>query len=365
MRVPASQPSTNVNFAAGGQIDPAGTNFWPFPAWPNTVIEGTAYGTSGNDHHTLILQSSVSNITGPQTGPCTLYETYQSTSVQSMFNAATNTWSESAGIHYALNSDEIAASSSTLDNGAQDSPGIPIVPLLIKYWEVPTGVQHPLRITMPSPTNGWAWPGTGCCSGSGPPQALLYRLMNQYPQAATVLQALQQYGAYMSDHGSAGFIQGVPDVRWDDNDLACIKNFHVSDLEVVNNSVLEVSALSGQTKPYIVSSSVPTGAVGAAYSATISAIGGNAASWVWSVSAGSLPPGLSLNSATDTITGTPTSANGSPFSFGITVTDTASGNASQSQHFSVTVASPGNPIAVSSVANAASAAAGAISPEKL
>jgi uncharacterized protein (TIGR03437 family) len=376
MRVPANQPTTDVYLAASGQIDPAGTYFWPFPAWPNAVIEGTAYGPSGDDHHTLILQSSVSDINGQQTGPCTLYETYQYTSVSGMYDAGTNTWSESAGVHYVLDSNEIAASTSTLDNGAQDSPGIPIVPLLIKYWEVPMGVQHPLRITMPSPTNGWVWPGTGCCSGNGPPQGLLYRLkagvnwqakcpVNQFPQAATVLQALQQFGAYMSDHGSAGFIQGVPDVRWDDNDLACIKNFHVGDLEVVNNSVLEVSSLSGQTKPYIVTSNVPAGAVGSAYGATISVIGGNSARWLWSISSGSLPPGLSLNSSTGAISGTPASANGSPFSFGITVTDAASGNASQSQHLSITVASPGNPITVTSVTNSASGASGAVAPGEI
>ena len=55
-------------------------------------------------------------------------------------------------------------------------PGIPMVPLLIRYSEVPLGVNHPLRISFPSPTNSWVWPGTGCCGGSGPPQGLLYRL---------------------------------------------------------------------------------------------------------------------------------------------------------------------------------------------
>src|ERR1035441_857894 len=176
MRVPANQPLSNVNLAGDGQIDAAGTYGWPFPAWPNAVIEGTSYGQDGNDHHVLILQSSVNNINGPQSGACTLYETYQSTAVPSMYDAGSNTWYMGAGIHYVLNSNTIAASPITLDNGAQDSPGIPIVPLLIRYSEVPLGVQHPLRITFPSPTDWFAWPGTGCCTGSGPPQGLLYRL---------------------------------------------------------------------------------------------------------------------------------------------------------------------------------------------
>src|ERR1039458_6464853 len=348
MRVAANQATTNVNLAVGGQMDGAGRYAWPFPAWPNAVIEGTSYGLADLDHHILILQSSVNNISGPQTGPCTLYETYQSTAVPSMYDALSSTWFESAGLHYVLNSNEIATSTSTLDSGAQDSPGIPMVPLLIRYSEVPLGVQHPLRIAFPSPTNWFVWPGTGCCTGSGPPQGLLYKLkasvnwqatcpVNLSPQAATVLQALQQYGAYMSDHGGTGYVGGVPDVRWNDDDLACIKNFQVSDLEVVDNSALEVSSISGQTKPYVVPAALPNGKVGTAYSATISAVGGNPASLQWLFSSGALPPGLLFDASTGTISGTPTSSTGSPYSFGITSTDTASGYASQSQPFAIVV----------------------------
>jgi uncharacterized protein (TIGR03437 family) len=376
MRVPANQATTNVNLAGDGQIDAAGTNAWPFPAWPNAVVEGTDYGQDGNDHHILILESSVNNVSGPQTGACTLYETYQSSAVPGMFDAGSDTWFLAAGVHYVLDSNEIAASTSTLDNGAQDSPGIPMVPLLLRYSEVPLGAQHPLRITFPSPTNSWVWPGTGCCGSSGPPQGLLYRLkasvnwqaacpVSTYPQAATLLQALQQYGAYMSDHGSPGFVQGVPDVRWDDNDLACIKQFHVSDLEVVDNSALEVSAVSGQTKPYVVPAALPNGALGAAYSATISAVGGTPAARHWLVSSGALPPGLSLAASTGTIGGTLGSSAGSPFSFGITVKDTASGYSSPSQVFSIAVTGTGSAMFLTSLTNSASGAGGAIAPGEL
>ena len=345
MRVPANQPLLNVNLASGGQIDSDGTYSWPFPAWPNSVIEGTSYGNDGDDHHILILQSSVNNISGPQAGPCVLYETYHYIAVPDMFDANTKTWNMSAGLHYVLDSNRIAASEATLDNGAQDSAGIPMMPLLIRYSEVPLGVKHPLRITFPSPTNKWVWPGTGCCGGSGPPQGLLYRLKSSvnwqaicpvaaYPQAATVLQALQQYGAYMSDHGSAAFVQGVPDVRWDDDDLACMKQLHASDLEVVDNSMLEVSDLSGQTKPYVVPATLPSAASGASYAVTLSAVGGNPATRRWTVSSGSLPSGLLLDASAGVIAGSPGSSSGP---FAITVTDTTSGLASQPQDFSITV----------------------------
>jgi hypothetical protein len=148
-----------------------------------------------------------------------LYETYQDSDVPSMYDAGSNTWSFAAGAHYNLNGNQIAASTGTLDSGAQDSAGIPMAPLLLRYSEVPLGAQHPLRIAFPNPTNWYVWPGAGCCAGSGPPQGLLYRLkagvnwqaacpVSVYPQAATVLQALQQYGAYMSDHGGTGYVGG-------------------------------------------------------------------------------------------------------------------------------------------------------------
>jgi hypothetical protein len=342
MRVPANQPLVNVSLAFGGQIDAAGIYAWPFPPWPSAVIEATSFGQDRIDHHILILESSVNNITGPQTGPCTLYETYQDIPVPSMYDAARKTWFLSAGLHYILNSNEIAASEATLDNGAQDSPGIPMVPLLVRYNEVPLGVKHPLRISFPGPTNWFVWPGTGCCAGSGPPQGLLYRLkasvnwqascpVEVYPQAATVLQALQQYGAYMSDHGGTGFVGGVPDVRWNDDDLACMKKLHVSDLEVVDNSMLEVSDLSGQTRPYVAPATLPGGTVGTAYTAAISVVGGNPAGRHWSVASGALPPGLLLDPSSGTISGTNTTSAGSPYNFSITATDTISGYSSQAQ----------------------------------
>ena len=343
MKVPANQPLATVNLLGSGQIDGPGTFSWPVP--PTAVVEN--YGLSDVDHHVLILQSSTNNVDGPQTGACTLYEMYNNTDVADMYNPQTNTWQFDGGTHYVLNSNEIAASTSTLDNGAQDSPGIPMVPLLMRYNEVPLGTEHPLRIAFPSPTNWFVWPGTGCCDGSGPPQGLLYRLkgsvnwqatcpVSTNPQAATVLQALQQYGAYMSDHGSGGYVGGVPDPRWSDDDLACIKNFHVSDLEVVNNSMLEVSPLSGQTQPYVVPATLAAGTVGESYSATFSAVGGNPATRQWSYS-GTLPPGLVLNTSTGTISGLLTSSSGSPFTFGVTATDTASGYSSAAQAFSVAV----------------------------
>lgn len=83
----------------------------------------------------------------------------------------------------------------------------------------------------------------------------------------------------------------------------------------------------------ITTASLPGGTVGSPYSANVTATGGTG-SYTWSVSAGSLPSGLSLNSSSGAITGTPTSAN--TFNFTIQAADSA--NAKATQAFTVTIA---------------------------
>ena len=72
--------------------------------------------------------------------------------------------------------------------------------------------------------------------------------------------------------------------------------------------------------------SLPSGSVGTSYSHTISASGGTAP-YTYSISAGSLPPGLSLNSSTGAISGTPTA--GGSYTFTVKATDAASNTATQ------------------------------------
>ena len=58
--------------------------------------------------------------------------------------------------------------------------------------------------------------------------------------------------------------------------------------------------------------SLPAATVGTAYSQTVSATGGTG-SYTYSVSAGALPAGLTLNAARGVISGTPTTAGASSF----------------------------------------------------
>src|SRR5581483_3985350 len=78
--------------------------------------------------------------------------------------------------------------------------------------------------------------------------------------------------------------------------------------------------------PLTITCPTATGTVGAGYSSAATAAGG-LPPYTFSIAAGSLPPGLSLNTSTGAITGTPSSAGS--YSFSIKVTD-SSGQASVS-----------------------------------
>jgi len=88
----------------------------------------------------------------------------------------------------------------------------------------------------------------------------------------------------------------------------------------------------------IVTSSLPAGSTGLPYSRMLSATGG-LPPYSWSISSGSLPPGLALNSTTGEIAGTPTST-GTSFSFTARVTD-AEYN-SGTRDFSISIYDPLN-----------------------
>jgi hypothetical protein len=80
------------------------------------------------------------------------------------------------------------------------------------------------------------------------------------------------------------------------------------------------------------------GAVGVAYNATLTAIGGKAP-YSWSVDSGGLPAGLSLSAATGAITGSPTAAG--DFTFTIKVVDNSAVKKSAVKSYAVNIAAAG------------------------
>ena len=86
----------------------------------------------------------------------------------------------------------------------------------------------------------------------------------------------------------------------------------------------------------------PAGVHGTPYSFTFSATGGNLP-LSWTVTAGILPPGLTLN-PDGTLAGTPTAASVMPFAFTVTVTDTSTPTpATNSAAYAMTISEPPPP----------------------
>ena len=78
--------------------------------------------------------------------------------------------------------------------------------------------------------------------------------------------------------------------------------------------------------------------MGISYSATLAATGGTTP-YAWSITSGLLPTGLSLNSGTGAITGTPTTVG--TFNFTVQVADSGTPQQSTSQPLSIAVTSSG------------------------
>jgi hypothetical protein len=95
---------------------------------------------------------------------------------------------------------------------------------------------------------------------------------------------------------------------------------------------------------------LPSGTVGVDYKQTLAAGGGAGGPYSkWTVVSGALPNGLTLNASSGAIGGMPTTTTGSPFSFSVTVQDSA-GNTSPADALSIAI-NPALTITTSGLAN--------------
>ena len=113
-------------------------------------------------------------------------------------------------------------------------------------------------------------------------------------------------------------------------------NGEVDEFRIYNSALTaaEVSTLAGASPPSLAisTSTLPNGIVGSNYSQILSATGGTPP-YAWSITAGSLPAGLSLNTA-GTISGTPSTSGTSNFT--VRVTDAT--NATSDRALTLTIA---------------------------
>jgi hypothetical protein len=140
-----------------------------------------------------------------------------------------------------------------------DAAGLAILPGLVQYGEVASGrIDHAIRMTVPSTRSAYVWPARHQAGSSTslnlPPMGQRFRLkanvdISHLPAPARVVaQALKTYGAIVADNGSAWYLSGTQDSRWDNDALHALGSVPGSDFEAVDSSSLMVSANSGQAR---------------------------------------------------------------------------------------------------------------------
>jgi hypothetical protein len=140
-----------------------------------------------------------------------------------------------------------------------------------------------------------------------------------------------------------GGISGTPTTAGDFDFTARVTD----DNSLTGTRALRITVTPAPTPPSITTSTLPNGTVNQAYSASIVATGG-ATPYAFTVSAGTLPPGLSLN-ANGSISGTPTTAGNSDFT--VRVTDNNSLTATRQLRITIGSAPTPPSITTSTLAN--------------
>jgi hypothetical protein len=229
--VPGTQPLVPVTF-----VDfPAESDPGPYPIPPDAPIEG------GDDRHVLVVDRD----------NCKLYE---------LFNAHPQnngtSWQAGSGAIFDLGSNLLRPEGWT----SADAAGLPILPGLVRYDEVATGaINHALRFTAPQTQQAFLWPARHFASNSTdaalPPMGVRFRLKAGFDISGfsatnqVVLTALQTYGMFLADNGQPWFLSGVPDERWDNDDLHNLQTgVYGSDFEAVDESSLMRDPNSGEVE---------------------------------------------------------------------------------------------------------------------
>ena len=256
--VDGSQGMVKVNFTAyGDESDPG-----PMPIPTSAPIEGYPNPGSG-DRHVLVLDNN----------NCFLYELYGA------YPQTDGTWNADSSAVWDLLSDEQRPWTWT----SADAAGLPILPGLVRYDEVAAGkIQHAIRFTLPHSREAMVPPASHWAANStnqfAPPMGMKLRLKSSFDISGfsaanqVILTAMKKYGLIMADNGSAMYISGAPDDRWDNDDLHELGQVTASDFEVVQMNPIYTSGNVPQ-------GSAPTISSFTASPTTVSSGGSSTLSW--------------------------------------------------------------------------------------
>ncbi|MEV4615534.1 hypothetical protein AB0K43_23530 [Kitasatospora sp. NPDC049258] len=230
--VPAGTPGAKITFDYADESDRG-----PYPIPAGALVEGGP--NADGDRHVIALD---------KTG-CRVYELYDA------HPQGGGSWRAGSGAVFDLRSNALRPAGWT----SADAAGLPVLPGLARYEEAAGGrIDHALRITVPRSQQAALWPArhqAGSSTDSAlPPMGLRLRLKagadisGLPPQARAVAQALKTYGAIVADNGSAWYISGTQDDRWDNRALAGLGAFTGADFEAVDVSALRQSPDSGAAR---------------------------------------------------------------------------------------------------------------------
>ncbi|MBZ5535397.1 MAG: S-layer homology domain-containing protein [Acidobacteriia bacterium] len=228
--VSGTQPKVSVIFDYSDESDPG-----PYPVPPGAPIEGGSQSTG--DRHVLVLERD----------HCILYELY------SAHPQPDGSWQAGSGAVYDLKSSALRPAGWT----SADAAGLPILPGLVRYDEVAAGeINHAIRFTVPQTQHAYAWPARHYASSLTetrfPPMGARFRLNAGFdisgysPDVQVILRALKKYGMILADNGSAWYLSGAPDDRWNNDHLHQLQQVQGFNFEAVDDSVLMLSPDSGQ-----------------------------------------------------------------------------------------------------------------------
>lgn len=231
IRVNGSQQKYAASFLYYDESDPG-----PYAIPLNAPIEGGSASTG--DRHAIAVD----------TDNCILYELYRAFPQSS-------TWRADSGAIYDLRSHALRPASWT----SADAAGLPIMPGLVRYDEVAAGeIHHAIRFTVPQTQRAYIWPARHYASSLTdlryPPMGLRVRLkasfdISSYPaNVQVILRAMKKYGMMLADNGSAWYISGQPDERWNNSNLHRLHAITGADFEVVDTSSLMIDPNSGQAR---------------------------------------------------------------------------------------------------------------------
>jgi hypothetical protein len=229
--VPGSQPLVPITFDYDDESDPG-----PYPIPPDAPIEGGPDGDG--DRHVLVLERD----------NCVLYELFYAYPQ----NGGAS-WTAGSGAIFDLTGYALRPAGWT----SADAAGLAILPGLVRYDEVAAGaIHHALRFTAPQTRRAYVWPARHYASNltgpQYPPMGQRFRLKASFdlsgfsPEVQVILQALKSYGMMLADNGSAWYISGAPDPRWDNDVLHELDAVTGADFEAVDVSSLMIDPDSGQ-----------------------------------------------------------------------------------------------------------------------